>query len=75
MMGGVYVGVVVVALVRFVQTRQRRLLPVMLLFVLLAVAATREPGSRWTAAWHLAAGLAGIAVVVTVAPRPVARHK
>lgn len=70
MMAGAFIGVIVVALVRFIQTRERRLVPVMLLFVLLAIAGTRAPGSRGASLWHLAAGLMGVAVVIAVAPRP-----
>jgi hypothetical protein len=70
---GIYVGVLVVALLRFVRTRERRLLPVLALFALLAAAQVCEPYSRWRAFWHLAAGGAGLAVVFTLAPHPPAR--
>ena len=73
-MAGAYVGVLVVALVRFIQSGERRLFPVMLLFALLAVASTREPGSRAASLWHLAAGLSGVAVVVAMASRPPSRR-
>jgi hypothetical protein len=67
---GVYVGVLVVALLRFVATGNRRLIPVLLLFLLLLVAHTRPPWSPWTSLWHLAAGFAGLAVVLAIAPIP-----
>jgi len=72
-LGGVYVGVLAVALLRFVRSRERRLVPVMVLFALLAVAQTREEWQWSRPLWHLAAGLAGLAVVFTVAPHPPTR--
>jgi hypothetical protein len=70
---GIYVGVLVVALLRYVRTRERRLVPVLALFALLAVAQASDPYSRWRALWHLAAGGAGLALVFSVAPHPPTR--
>jgi hypothetical protein len=71
---GVWVGVLVVAVLRFVQSRERKLMPVIVLSVLLLVALSREPGARFASLWHLAAGLAGFAVVLAVAPYPPTRR-
>lgn len=73
-MPGVYVGAAVATLIRFIQSRERKLLPVLALFVLVAIALTRTPGSRSASLWHIAAGLSGLAVVFAVAPRPPSRH-
>jgi hypothetical protein len=70
---GIYVGVLLVALLRFVRTRERRLVPVLALFALLAIAQTREPYSRWTGLCHLAAGFSGLALVFSLAPHPPGR--
>ena len=67
---GIYVGVLVVALLRFIRTRERRLQPVLALFAFLAVAQTSEPYSRWRPFWHLAAGGAGLVLVFSLAPHP-----
>jgi hypothetical protein len=70
---GIYVGVLVVALLRFIRTRERRLVPVLALFALLAVAQACEPYSRWRVVWHLAAGVAGLSLVFSLAPHPPTR--
>jgi hypothetical protein len=69
-MAGVYVGVLVVALLRFIRSRERKLVPVLALFALLAVAQACEPYGRARPFWHFAAGLAGLALVFTLAPQP-----
>jgi hypothetical protein len=72
-LGGIWVGVLVVALLRFVRSRERRLIPVMALFALLAIAQTREPWSWSRPLWFLAAGGAGLALVFSAAPHPPTR--
>jgi hypothetical protein len=58
-----YVAASVVALMQWLRLRDRRLLPLLLMFLLLAVA-HHQPD--WYAArpYHVAAGLAGLALLV-----------
>jgi hypothetical protein len=67
-LAGFFVAALVVALMQFVRTRERRLIPLLALFACLAVAHSKED---WRAArqWHLAAGLAGLVLVVVVPSR------
>jgi hypothetical protein len=67
---GIYVGVAVVALLRFLRSRERKLLPVLLLFTLLALAHFGELSTRAAGLLHLAAGLAGLGLVFLLAPHP-----
>ena len=72
-MSGAYVGALVVAAVRFAQSREKKLLPLMVLFVLLTAAHVRDAPSR-AASWiHLAAGFAGMVTTLVIAPYPPSR--
>jgi hypothetical protein len=70
---GVYVGVLVVALLQYLRVRDRRLLPLLVLFALLSAANMRGLSEYWAKIWHLGAGAAGFVVVLLACPRPPAR--
>jgi hypothetical protein len=67
-MAGLYVGLTVVALLRFVTSRERRLIPAAILFALLAAIHTEGLEPRWTTAAHWGAALAGLALVLRFPP-------
>jgi hypothetical protein len=69
-MPGIYLGVLVVAGLRYVRTREPRLLFVLLFVALVALA--QQDGLRrcWEGTFHLAAGLAGCALTFALAPHP-----
>jgi hypothetical protein len=64
-----FVASTVVTLVQFLRVRDRRLLPLLALFVLMAVAHFFGEGDGWGRAFHFAAGLAGLVQLVVLAPR------
>ena len=64
-----FVASTVVTLVQFLRLRDRRLLPLLALFTLLALAHFRGEGDGWGRAFHYGAGLAGLGVLVMLAPR------
>ena len=66
-LAGFFVAATVVTLMQFVRVREKRLLPLLALFACLAVAHSRDD---WFAArpWHIAAGLAGLALLVILTP-------
>jgi hypothetical protein len=68
----VYVAATIVAMLQFLRVRERRLLPLVLGFALLAVAHHQED---WYAAraWHLGAGLALLVALVALTPKSSAR--
>jgi hypothetical protein len=68
-MVGFFVAATVVTLVQYVRVRERRLLPLLALFVLLALAHSREPSDPWGRRFHLAAGTAGLALLALLSPR------
>jgi hypothetical protein len=57
---GVFVAVAVVTLLQYARHRERTMLPLALLFVLLAGAATREWWDPWQDWFKLAAAAAGL---------------
>lgn len=63
-----YVAATAVALVQLVRLRDHRLIPLVLLFLFLAVAHIR---GEWFAArpWHYLAGLSGLALVIVIPRR------
>ena len=65
---GFFVAATVVALMQLVRTRERRLVPLLVLFACLAAAHAQ---TDWHAArpWHLAAGFAGLVLLVVLPPR------
>ncbi len=68
-----FVAASVVTLVQWVRLRERRLLPLIALFVLLALA-HHQPDWSTARPYHLAAGVAGLVLLVMLSPRhPVAR--
>jgi hypothetical protein len=72
-MVGFFVAATVVTLVQYLRHRDRRMLPLLALFVLLAVAHSRQPSDPWAGRFHLAAGTAGLALLVMVSPRAARR--
>ena len=67
-MPGIYVGVLVVAGIRYWRTREPKLLLVMALFALLAAAQMGSLSRRMSGVFHIGAGLAGCAIVFLLAP-------
>ncbi len=63
-----YVAATVVALLQFLRARDKRLVPLVLMFAFLALAHIK---GEWFAArpWHYLAGLAGLVLVVVIPPR------
>jgi hypothetical protein len=72
-MAGFFVGATVVTLLQWVRTRERRLLPLLALFLLLAWGYACEQGDPWRHRFHVAAGGAGLALVAMLSPRHPAR--
>jgi hypothetical protein len=72
-MAGFFVAATVVGLVQYLRHRERRMLPLLVLFVLLAVAHSRPPGDPWGRRFHLSAGMAGLGLLVMLSPRPARR--
>jgi hypothetical protein len=66
---GFFVAATVVTLMQFVRLRDKRLVPLLALFACLAIAHAQ---ADWYAArpWHLAAGVAGLALLFVLSPRP-----
>ena len=64
-----YVAATVVALLRLVKLRDKRLIPLVLLLLFLSIAHIR---GEWFAArpWHYLAGLSGLALVIIIPRRP-----
>ena len=69
-MVGFFVAATVVTLLQYLRIRERRLLPLLALFVLLALAHSREAWDPWGRRFHLAAGTAGLALLAMLSPRP-----
>jgi hypothetical protein len=72
-MAGFFVAATVVTVVQYLRHRERRMLPLLVLFVLLAVAHSLPPGDPWGPRFHLAAGAAGLGALVMLSPRPARR--
>jgi hypothetical protein len=68
-MVGLFVGATVVTLIQYLRHRQRRMLPLLALFVLLAAAHSRQAWDPWGARLHIAAGAAGLALLPMLSPR------
>jgi hypothetical protein len=69
-MAGLYVGALAVAVVQLVRSRDRRLIPLLVMLALLAASHARGLSDRWTTAAHAGAALAGFALALVVPPRP-----
>jgi hypothetical protein len=67
-----FTAATVVAVVQYFRTRESRLLPLAVLFLLLAAAHVQQDW-RWAQRLEMAAGLAGLVLVVMLAPRGQAR--
>jgi hypothetical protein len=68
-MVGFFVSATLVTVIQYFRVRERRLLPLLALFVFLALAHSREPGEPWGGRFHLAAGTAGLALLAMLSPR------
>jgi len=68
-MVGFFVAATVVTLLQYLRIRERRLLPLLALFLLLALAHSREAGDPWGPRFDLAAGTAGLAMLAVLSPR------
>jgi hypothetical protein len=63
LVAGVFVACTVVTLMRWLQVHDRRLLPLMGLFLMLAAAESLEWSHRWRYAFDLAAAAFGLVLV------------
>lgn len=70
-----FVAATVVTLLQFLRVRDRRFLPLLALFALLAAAHFLGDRDGWGRVFHFGAGLAGLAVVVAISPRHVAPRR
>ena len=68
-MVGFFVAATVVTVAQYLRHHERRMLPLMALFVLLAVAHSREAADPWGGRFHLAAGTAGLGLLAMLSPR------
>lgn len=67
-----FVASTVVTLLQFLRVRDRRFLPLLALFALLAAGHFRGPGDGWGRLFHLGAGVAGLVALVMFSPRQAA---
>ena len=70
-----YVAATVVTLLQFVRVKQRRLLPLLALFALLAGAHQRGEWDAWGQGFHYLAGVAGLVLLVVLLPRSPHPHE
>jgi len=73
-MVGFYVAATVVTLLQYLRLRQKKLLPLLVLFTLLAVAHARGEWDTWGRRAHFGAGAAGLVLLVMLSPRRPAPH-
>jgi hypothetical protein len=71
---GFFVAATVVTLLQYLRLRDRRLLPLLALFALLALAHFRGEGDTWGRLFHFGAGFAGLATLVMISPRHLTRR-
>jgi hypothetical protein len=64
-----FVASTVVTLLQFLRMRDRRFLPLLALFALLALGHFRGPGDAWGRLAHFGAGAAGLIVLLMLSPR------
>ena len=72
-MVGFFVAATVVTLVQFLRLHDRRLLALLAMFVLLAAAHSRSGADPWGPRLHMAAGTAGLGLLILLSPRPARR--
>ena len=65
----IWIGATVVTLMQFVRVKERRLLPLLGLFLFLALAHSREWWDPWQKVFEAAACAAGLGLVVVLSPR------
>jgi hypothetical protein len=65
---GFFVAATVVTGLRFLRVKDRRLLLLLALFAFLAAAHSLEWWDPWKARYHFAAGLAGLGLLLVLAP-------
>ena len=70
---GFFVAAVVVTLLQFLRLEDRRLLPLLALFACLALAHAQADGYA-ARPYHLAAGIAGLVLLLVLSPRHRASH-
>ena len=63
------VAAAVVATLQYLRLRDRRVLPLVAMFLLLAAAHFRGERDPWGRAFHFAAGGAGLVTLVAITPR------
>ena len=68
-----FVASTVVTLVQYLRVREARLLPLLAMFAMLALAHSRDDW-RASRAFHLVAGAAGLVLLVMLSPRHPASH-
>jgi len=64
-----YVAAAVVTLMQFLRVKERKLLPLLVLFALLAVGHQLGAGDGWGRLFHYLAGLAGLVLLMMLLPR------
>jgi predicted acyltransferase len=67
---GAFIAATVVALAQYVRTRDRRLLPLMAMFLLQASSLSLESWDRWRDLFQAAVCLAGVVLVLMLPGRP-----
>ena len=72
-LAGFFVAATVVTLLQFLRLRDRRLLPLLAVFACLSLAHAQ---ADWYRAWpyHLAAGVAGLVLLLVLSPRQRPSH-
>lgn len=68
-MVGFFVAATVITLIQYLRHHERRMLPLLALFVLLAAAHSRGEWDPWGGRLHMAAGTAGLALLAMLSPR------
>lgn len=64
-----FVAAAVVTTLQYLRLRERRVLPLVAMFLLLAAAHFRGEWDRWGRGFHFAAGAAGLLTLVAISPR------